>query len=400
MYLSSDLTVINDIGSPDCVGVYNSFSHSFSVVHKEVYKYLQKCASDESFDNIYEDLSEEQIEVFLNNGILFKNLEQYYSLRRHAETPDRQRQIITIYLHLTLECNLSCEYCYNANLLVEQCPTLGLARWKEALDKLYAEGLKNIILTGGEPLLYPWLYDLVEHAKQLGLHVTLLTNGTLVTVNNEVFTLIDKCIVSLDSLSTSKRSGIENYDVLQNILEVAGRHPDKISVRSVIVRGLEEEAEELTVLLNNHKIEHIKILFAPSHVNEICHMPDYDKYKLYDDELSTTNRCGAGDTILAINHTGDIFPCQMMMMPEFCMGNIFDDDWKQLYDNNEINDIMAAICEKEHIKCEGCSARQFCNGGCRAAAYRVYGDIEHICEYCCDYQIKSARETIRRVFVG
>jgi len=398
MHLSNDLIIFDDIGSADCIGIYNAFAHTFSIAHREIYKYLLKSSKEEGFTNIYDDLSEEQIDIFISNGVLVNNVEQYSLLKRHFDAGSRQRQIKAVYLHTTLECNLACEYCYNADSLVAKCPSLTLEQWTQALDRLHSVGLQNINLTGGEPLLYPEILGIVTYAKSLGIHVTLLTNGTLAKTNIEIFDLIDNCIVSLDTVSSSKRKGIEDYDVLQNIFDVASRHPSKIKVRSVIVRGLEKEVEDLTNVLKTHNIEHDKVLFMPCHENDFELIPDYDEYNLYDYELGAVTRCGAGDTILALDPMGNIFPCQLMMKPEFCMGNIFDSDWIDRYKNNAINDVMASYNAKAHKLCDGCNARQLCNGGCRAAAYRVYGDLEYINEFFCDFQKKSASETIKRIF--
>jgi MoaA/NifB/PqqE/SkfB family radical SAM enzyme len=53
-------------------------------------------------------------------------------------------------------------------------------RFKEVISELAELGCKKIHFSGGEPMLRPQLPDLVEYASQLGMRVTLTTNGTLV----------------------------------------------------------------------------------------------------------------------------------------------------------------------------------------------------------------------------
>jgi MoaA/NifB/PqqE/SkfB family radical SAM enzyme len=48
-----------------------------------------------------------------------------------------------------------------------------------AVDKLYDLDVRYIQLTGGEPLLYPHLMGVIKHASQLGMLITVVTNGSL-----------------------------------------------------------------------------------------------------------------------------------------------------------------------------------------------------------------------------
>ena len=396
MRLNNNLVILDDIADPECVGVYNPYSNSFSVVHKKIYDYLLSQAQCDGFKNIYDDLLPEQVDTFINNGIFIAD-EQHYETKKHV--PDlgcRQHQIRSVYLHLTMQCNLSCEYCYLSDTLNGEHLTLPIEKWKDALDRLHSAGMQGINITGGEALLYDDILELVSHAKSLGLQISLLTNGTLIDINPKVFELIDKCIVSLDTISSTKRNGIENYNVLQNIYDVANKYPDKISVRSVIVRGLEQESEELAEVLKHRNIQHKKVLCTPWHIDDICNIPDYDSMELYDDELAYPVRCGAGDTILALDPKGDIFPCQLMVKPEFKMGNIFDDDWLEQYKSNDINDKIACASALEHEQCTNCEAKHLCYGSCRALAYGVYGNLESINEFLCDFYKKSAKLSLQR----
>jgi MoaA/NifB/PqqE/SkfB family radical SAM enzyme len=53
-------------------------------------------------------------------------------------------------------------------------------RFREVLSELAGLGCRKIHFSGGEPMLRPQLPDLMEHATQLGMRVTLTTNGTLI----------------------------------------------------------------------------------------------------------------------------------------------------------------------------------------------------------------------------
>jgi MoaA/NifB/PqqE/SkfB family radical SAM enzyme len=82
-------------------------------------------------------------------------------------------------IKLLYGCNLRCQMC---NHWREARPRqLTTARLKEVLEELAALGCRKVHFTGGEPTLRQDLEELIAHASEAGLRVTLTTNGTLVT---------------------------------------------------------------------------------------------------------------------------------------------------------------------------------------------------------------------------
>jgi heme b synthase len=82
---------------------------------------------------------------------------------------------------VTRSCNLACGHCrasavrgpYEGELDTEKC--------RQILDEIAAVGKPVIILTGGEPLLRPDIYEIAAYGDRKGLRMVLATNGTLVT---------------------------------------------------------------------------------------------------------------------------------------------------------------------------------------------------------------------------
>lgn len=89
-----------------------------------------------------------------------------------------------IAISLTDVCNLRCVYCPPAGENYHT-PTvmMPLERACGILDTAAELGLQKVRFTGGEPLLYPHLQAVVEHAAQCGLSVHLNTNGLLLAQN-------------------------------------------------------------------------------------------------------------------------------------------------------------------------------------------------------------------------
>ena len=98
---------------------------------------------------------------------------------RSGFAPDR-----IIHLHPSARCNLSCSHCYS-----DSGPSrkggLDARAINEALTTLRRHGYSHVSLSGGEPLMYPQLSDVVDGAKDLGYRVTLITNGLLVPNRND-----------------------------------------------------------------------------------------------------------------------------------------------------------------------------------------------------------------------
>ncbi len=109
-----------------------------------------------------------------------------------------------IQLALTNACNAHCRFCSfsrtppAARMMAD---FQGLCR---GLGSLVQAGIRYVILTGGEPLLYPDLLPLLKRAQAAGLTTLLCTNGALLTpalVADLKQAGLDTLIISLDAPS-------------------------------------------------------------------------------------------------------------------------------------------------------------------------------------------------------
>ena len=82
---------------------------------------------------------------------------------------------------VTRSCNLACGHCRASALRGPYAGELGTGRCLRLLDEIADVGKPVIILTGGEPLLRPDIYEIAAYGDQKGLRMVLATNGTLVT---------------------------------------------------------------------------------------------------------------------------------------------------------------------------------------------------------------------------
>lgn len=157
---------------------------------------------------------------------------------------------------LTNVCNFECPYCVSgkSNSAIDK-NILSAEKYVEIVKKINQQtNLTSIILTGGEPLLYKDIDNLISGFKQIGIpEVKLTTNGFLLKEKASILKAsgIDCINVSLDALNEetffamSKRKGVEK--VVEGI-DRAIAIGIKVKINSVMMKGINEQ--ELLPLLN------------------------------------------------------------------------------------------------------------------------------------------------------
>ncbi len=82
--------------------------------------------------------------------------------------------------NLTRRCNLTCKHCYALSADHAYPGELSETEMLAVLHDMKSYGVPALILSGGEPLLSPHLWAVAAQASQLGFHLGLSTNGTLI----------------------------------------------------------------------------------------------------------------------------------------------------------------------------------------------------------------------------
>jgi MoaA/NifB/PqqE/SkfB family radical SAM enzyme len=107
-------------------------------------------------------------------------------------------------VHPTQACNLRCRHCYSSSG-PEEHAGLSVAALRDTIADAAAEGYVALSVSGGEPLLYPGLTDLLVEARQRGLAISVTTNGTLLDARRLDFLRgrVDLLSISLDGVPES-----------------------------------------------------------------------------------------------------------------------------------------------------------------------------------------------------
>ena len=120
---------------------------------------------------------------------------------------------------INLRCNSACGYC-DLPLNVGRYE-MSREEIREVFSRLYRDGVRFVLVQGGEPLLRRDLPEILEDLSAIGLHPTLITNGTKVTPQlvQRLSRLPLAISVSLDTLDRVKYRQIRGADQLGQVLE-------------------------------------------------------------------------------------------------------------------------------------------------------------------------------------
>ena len=117
------------------------------------------------------------------------------------------RTIEYVRLSLTDACNFCCPYCRPAEITPQsQHQLLSVDEWMTILGAFHQVGVKAVRLTGGEPLLYPHIEELLARIKQTGWFedISMTTNGSLLAPRAKKLKELglNRVNISLDSLDS------------------------------------------------------------------------------------------------------------------------------------------------------------------------------------------------------
>ena len=93
---------------------------------------------------------------------------------------DRKATGPVVIWNLIRRCNLTCKHCYALSADHDYAGELGTQEVYTVMDDLRAFGVPVLILSGGEPLMRPDLFDIAARAQGMGFYIGLSTNGTLI----------------------------------------------------------------------------------------------------------------------------------------------------------------------------------------------------------------------------
>ncbi|WP_447968549.1 radical SAM protein [Nitrospira sp. M1] len=140
-----------------------------------------------------------------------------YNTTKPALNLLRRRPLLGIF-EVTLRCNSSCGYC---DLPLNQGRyEMSRQEIRQVFSNLYHDGLRFLLIQGGEPLLRTDLPEILDDLTEIGFSLSLITNGTKLTPAriNRLAHIPLNISVSLDTLDRDLYKQIRGADQLGLVL--------------------------------------------------------------------------------------------------------------------------------------------------------------------------------------
>lgn len=184
--------------------------------------------------------------------------------------------------HLRGSCNMRCRFCF-ARFKTErqESKEVGWQKSLAVIAEASRAGIAKITFAGGEPLLCPWLADVLKHSKAFGMTTMVVTNGSLVTDRwlGENARYIDWLALSIDSPVTATNfasgravGGIRPLGATEyrSLAAKIRRHNIRLKVNVTVSRfNVEEDPSSLLLEILPERLKVFQVLPIFGH-NDHC----------------------------------------------------------------------------------------------------------------------------------
>jgi len=325
---------------------------------------------------------------------------------------------------VTRSCKLACKHCraaarpepYEGELSTDECFRL--------LDNIASFARPIMILTGGEPMLRPDIYDIAAHSTALELRTVMAPCGALIDdasaakIRAAGITTISISIdgataeshdafrgvpgafaASVRGLEAAKRAGIDfqvnttitqhNLDEVPAILDLAVELGASVFNPFLLVptgRGKDLADQEISAADYERTLRwfasqqqrddiSIRVTCAPHYQRILC------QEGVREPGSNAVKGCMGGQSFAFISHRGIVQICGFLDIP---CGDLRAEglDFRKIWDTSEVFAQMRDV-RGYHGRCGRCEYARIC-GGCRARAFAFTGDYlaeEPFCLY-------------------
>lgn len=340
------------------------------------------------------------------------------------------RQPLSGTIELLPLCNMNCKMCY-IRLTKAQMETRGSMlscdQWLRIAEEARDAGLLFLLLTGGEPLLYPKFERLYTELTKMGFIMTLNTNGTLIDEkwadllatypirrlnitlygtddetyaklcgNPKGFTQIEHTFNLLDERGI--RYGLnytvtpENAHQIHNAIQYARDRKVPIDTVDYMFPPMRKQGMNTDSFTRFTAVESARIrLEELKELNEgkserLIAISQLKKVGIHDTKGLEGPNCQAGRSNFWITWKGELLACGMLTKPWVnLLTHHFKEGWEYL--TEEVKKMQR--CKK----CDDCKYKSLCPS-CAAACLTETGSTDGCPEYLC----KRTNEMLRLCF--
>jgi len=349
----------------------------------------------------------------------------------HQEDGEKRSTLRLVAWEITRNCNLSCIHCRAAATLGPYEGELDTQTCMNLLDQIKAVGDPIIILTGGEPLMRPDIFDIARYGTDKGLRMVMAPNGTLLTqgiAKKLVDSGIQRISISLDGATRESHDrfrGVEGaFDGALRGIQYATDVGIEFQINTTITKTNLHEIQDIQNLaVNLGAVAHHIFLLVPTGrgkyiVDKAINAEEYEETLnwFYDQRKKTplqlkatcaphyyrilrqrarsngekvtfqtygldavTRGCLGGIGFCFISHQGIVQPCGFLNLN---CGDVTQQPFKDIWHHSSV---FLKLRDYDALtgKCGACEYQKVC-GGCRARAFEATGDYmaeEPLCSY-------------------
>lgn len=322
---------------------------------------------------------------------------------------------------ITNSCYLNCIYCSSFDDIVRKNCSEHLPIWiiKRVIDDFSFLGGELLELSGGEPLLHPQIFEIVDYALNKELEVIIYTSGVLPETYNFKDILIKLLKIGLkkivfncqgldithdnlvrkegafsklvESIKSSKDIGIwvgvhfvpnkQNFTQVESVfsfLEDLG--VDELAFLRLVKQGRASKYWDKLEMKGDEYFRFFECVRNLSKRNSTLSIkvgcPFDFMYILYSD-WKEIHQCHAGKSSLNIIANGEVIPCPAFKdIPVAKVGNIFNDSLEKIWNESDFLDQLRKLSPSQISFCNKCPHLNKCKGRCTAQRLLKNGSIE------------------------
>jgi radical SAM protein with 4Fe4S-binding SPASM domain len=345
-----------------------------------------------------------------------KNCEFYLKLAHSPMAKASERFVpLVMSWNVTRECNMKCSHCYINATEKKLDNELTTKEAKELIDQIYEVSAPLLILSGGEPLLRPDIFELINYGSKKGLKMGLGSNGSLIdeaAARKLKEAGIATVSISLDSNIPAQHDEFRGvagaWEKAVEACKALRKNNVLVQVNATLTQQNYDQIDDVMSLAENIGVENFHLFFLVPTGRGIK-LTDISPVK-YEEMITKTfakavnhrlnvrpscapqfmriakgmgldmrqwiRGCIAGLYYCRIYPNGDVTPCPYLPIK---LGNIREKSFKEIWFNSKVfKDLRNPNSLKG--KCGVCEYRALC-GGCRARAYGLSNDF---IDYCGD----------------
>ncbi len=263
---------------------------------------------------------------------------------------ENHESVALIQLQYNYACNFHCKHCAVERFKGQDRPTLSITDVKSIANQADSIGLASICISGGEPLIFPDLKEVIEAIDPKRFVVSMDTNGYLLTEEKVKWLVdmgVDRIHLSIDGLEKNHsifRRVKGSWDRCINALGYCKKHGLGVIVNIVVTKSIVASGELVKQLefIKPYGF-HASLIFAKvvgafeGNDSEVLDNKDVEYVQSltsqYDCSSHLNKNCGyefgcmCFKRHLSITAHGDVLPCPWIPIT---MGNIHDEPLKTI----------------------------------------------------------------------